>query len=74
MSSSLFKIDLNVDKEYIPLINDLVRMGVIHIVTQLLLNISSNETFDMQFIQTIFYVLLSICIYWLIIRKIIIIE
>ena len=74
MSSSLFKIDLNVDKEYIPLINDLIRMGVIHIVTQLLLNISSNETFDMQFIQTIFYVLLSICIYWLIIRKIIIIE
>ena len=72
--SSLFKIDLNVDKEYIPLINDLIRMGVIHIVTQLLLNISSNETFDMQFIQTIFYVLLSICIYWLIIRKIIIIE
>lgn len=74
MSSSLFKIDLNIDKEYIPLINDLVRMGVIHIVTQLLLNISSNETFDMQFIQTIFYVLLSICIYWLVIRKIIIIE
>ena len=72
--SSLFKIDLNVDKEYIPLINDLLRMGVIHIVTQLLLNISSNETFDMQFVQTIFYVLLSICIYWLIIRKIIIIE
>ena len=66
--SSLFKIDLNVDKEYIPLINDLIRMGVIHIVTQLLLNISSNETFDMQFVQTIFYVLLSICIYWLIIR------
>lgn len=74
MSSSLFKIDLNIDKEYIPLINDLVRMGVIHIVTQLLLNISTNETFDMQFIQTIFYVLLSICIYWLVIRKIIIIE
>lgn len=72
--SSLFKIDLNVDKEYIPLINDLIRMGVIHIVTQLLLNISSNETFDMQFVQTIFYVLLSICIYWLIIRKIVIIE
>ena len=72
--SSLFKIDLNVDKEYIPLINDLIRMGVIHTVTQLLLNISSNETFDMQFVQTIFYVLLSICIYWLIIRKLIIIE
>ena len=72
--ASLFKIDLNIDKEYIPLINDLIRMGVIHIVTQLLLNICSNETFDMQFVQTIFFVLLSICIYWLIIRKIVIIE
>ena len=72
--ASLFKIDLNVDKEYIPLINDLIRMSVIHIVTQLLLNISSNEGFDMHFIQTVFYVLLSICIYWLIIRKLIIIE
>lgn len=71
---SLFKIDLNIDKEYIPLINDLVRMGVIHIITQLLFNISNNESFNLQFIQTIFFVLLGICVYWLVIRKIVIIE
>ena len=71
---SLFKIDLNIDKEYIPLINDLIRMGVIHIITQLLFNISNNESFNLQFIQTIFFVLLGICVYWLIIRKIVIIE
>ena len=71
---SLFKFDLNIDKEYIPLLNDLVRMGVIHIITQLLLNITNNDSFDLQFFQTILFVLLSICIYWLVIRKIIIIE
>ena len=71
---SLFKLDLNIDKEYIPLLNDLVRMGVIHIITQLLLNLTNNDPFDLQFFQTILFVLLSICIYWLVIRKIIIIE
>ena len=71
---SLFKLDLNIDKEYIPLLNDLVRMGVIHIITQLLLNLTNNDSFDLQFFQTILFVLLSICIYWLVIRKIIIIE
>lgn len=72
---SLFKIDLNIDKEYIPLINDLIRMGVIHIVAQLLFNVSNNEKFlTTEFIQTVLYVLLGICVYWLVVRKVIIVE
>ena len=74
---SLFKIDLNVDKEYIPLINDLIRMSVIHIIAQLLFNFSDtkkNPFFTIEFLQTILFVLLGICSYWLIFRKILIIE
>ena len=72
---SLFKIDLDREKEYIPLVNDLVRMSVIHIVTQLLFNISNGESFmKPEFIQTVLFVLLGICVYWLIIRKIVILE
>ena len=72
---SLFKIDLDIEKEYIPLVNDLVRMSVIHIVTQLLFNISNGESFmKAEFLQTVLFVLLGICVYWLIIRKIVILE
>jgi hypothetical protein len=72
---SLFKIDLDIEKEYIPLVNDLIRMSVIHIVTQLLFNISNGESFmKTEFIQTVLFVLLGICVYWLIIRKIVILE
>ena len=72
---SLFKLDLDIEKEYIPLVNDLIRMGVIHIVTQLLFHMSNGESFfRTEFLQTVVFVLLGICVYWLIIRKIVIIE
>lgn len=72
---SLFKLDLDIEKEYIPLVNDLIRMGVIHIVTQLLFNMSNGDSFfRTEFLQTVVFVLLGICVYWLIIRKIVIIE
>tara|TARA_B100001758_G_C18310506_1_gene557568 strand:- start:678 stop:902 length:225 start_codon:yes stop_codon:yes gene_type:complete len=72
---SLFKLDLDIEKEYIPLVNDLIRMSVIHIVTQLLFHISTGESFfKTEFLQTVLFVLLGICSYWLIIRKIVILE
>ena len=75
--SSLVQFNLNINKDYIPLINDLIRMAVIQIVAQTLFVTSSRgkETFFNEvFIQTLFYILLGVLVYWLIIRKIFIIR
>ena len=75
--SSLVQFNLNINKDYIPLINDLIRMAVIQIVAQILFVTSSRgkETFfNEMFIQTLFYILLGVLVYWLIIRKIFIIR
>lgn len=75
--SSLLSFDLNIDKEYIPLINDIIRMSVIQIVAQFLFclsNPSQNSMFGETFIQTLFFLLIGIVVYWLIIRKVVIIN
>ena len=60
--------------EYLPLINDLIRMAAIQITAQLLHCSRTPEAsfFSSGFIQMLSFVLLGIGVYWLIIRKIII--
>ena len=41
--SSLLSFDLNIDKEYLPLINDIIRMSVIQIVAQFLFVLISEN-------------------------------
>lgn len=75
--SSLLSFDLNIDKEYLPLINDVIRMSVIQIVAQFLFvlsNPSQNSMFGETFIQTLFFLLIGIAVYWLIIRKVVVIN
>jgi hypothetical protein len=75
--SSLLSFDLNIDKEYLPLINDIIRMSVIQIVAQFLFvlsNPSQNSMFGETFIQTLFFLLIGIAVYWLIIRKVVVIN
>jgi len=73
--SSLWQINLNIDKEYIPMINDLYRMSIIQIVAQLLFffsNPAKNNFFDDTFIQTLTFILIGIISYWLVLKKIVI--
>jgi len=75
--SSLVQFNLNINKDYIPLINDLIRMAVIQVVAQILFVTSSQgqeSFFNEMFLQTLFYILLGVLVYWLIIRKIFIIR
>jgi len=75
--SSLLQFNLNIDKEYIPLINDVIRMSVIQIVAQMLFyfaNPKNNRMFGEIFLQTLFFLIIGIIVYWLIIRKIVIIK
>ena len=75
--SSLWQINLNINKEYIPMINDLYRMAIIQIVAQMLYyftNPSKNYFMDEMFIQTLLYILVGIIAYWLIVKKIFIFK
>jgi hypothetical protein len=52
-------------------------MGVIQIVAQLLFVFSSRgreNFFNEVFLQTLFFILIGVLVYWLIIRKIFIIQ
>ena len=72
-SEALFQYELPFEKEYLPLINDIIRMAVIQITAQLMYSTrNSTNFFSKNFIQMLSFILLGITVYWLIIRKIII--
>lgn len=75
--SALIQFDLNIDKEYIPVINDVIRMMAIQIVAQVLFVMSSKtkeKFFNEVFIQTLFFIIIGVLAYWLIVRKLIIFQ
>ena len=60
--SSLYKINLDIDKEYIPMINDLVRMGIIQIVAQTLFYMISPDKISLiseAFLKTLIFICIS---------------
>ena len=67
----------NIDKEYHPLINDLIRMISILLITNLLMylnNPSKNKFLGEYYINIMTFVVLGIMTYWLIIKKIIVLN
>ena len=74
---SIFQLHLNLPVDYIPMINDISRVAIIQIVAQILFYISNpieNPFWSLPFIQTIFFLLIGVIVYWLIIRNIITIH
>jgi heme/copper-type cytochrome/quinol oxidase subunit 4 len=62
------------NKEYIELINDICRMIIIQITVQFLFFINSPsevEFFAAEFILLVIYIVLAVCLYWLIFRKLV---
>jgi hypothetical protein len=58
--------------EYIPYVEDVMRMVTIQIVIQLMMFLqspSTNKFFDVHFIEIVFYVVLGVTAYWLLVRK-----
>ena len=70
---ALFHYELQIEKEYLPLINDLLRMAIIQITAQMMYSSHSNTSFwSKNFIQMLAFILLGIAVYWLVFRKIVI--
>ena len=59
------------NKEYLPMVEDIVRMMTIQITLQFLLYINGNENafFTGDFFMLLVYIALGVCVYWLIIKK-----
>ena len=73
---SLFKVNLEESKEYKPLLDDIIRFSTIQIVTHIFICLTKAEAdlFDPNFFQTLFFLIISIVVYWLIIKKVFKIE
>jgi len=73
--SSLYTIHLDLDAQYIPMINDLLRIFTIQIVAQLMFGLTrkgpSFSFLSEIFLQTLVFLLLGVLVYWLCIHKII---
>ena len=73
--SNLNNLKKKIDKEYHPLLNDLIRMLSILIITNLLMffsNPSKNKFLGEYYVNIITFVVLGIMTYWLVIKKIVI--
>jgi hypothetical protein len=69
-----FNISKHVGKEYLPFIEDVLRMFTIQVVLQFMIFVhspSTNHFFDVRFIEVLVYILLGVSMYWLVLKKLI---
>lgn len=74
---SQFSWEINVpNKEYLSLLEDLMRMVTIQITIQFLYFINNDNVsfFSADFVLLLIYVVLGVCVYWLVIKKLVIFK
>lgn len=68
---SLYTIALPTDKEYIGMFEDILRMVTIQVTIQFLYALNTSAEFmTVDFLLLIIYVILGVCLYWLVVRKV----
>lgn len=75
--SPLFEWAIDMDPSYFPMLNDIMRMGVIQLVVQFLffvVNPAENPFFSTMFLQTIGFVIIGVLVYWLLVRNIVMLR
>jgi hypothetical protein len=76
---TLFKYQLSnhIDKEYIPYIEDVVRMLLLQSTIQFMYFIkdpANNKMFTFDFIELILYVIIGVSVYWLVFKKMVLLK
>lgn len=83
MNSSIFcqlyelDISTHLGKEYIPFIEDVTRILIIQIIFQIMLvfkNPMNYGFFDGDFIESLFYLTIGVCVYWLIFKRLVVVK
>lgn len=62
--------------DYIDLIQDIVRMVIIQLTIQFLYYVNNTENgfFTVDFILLVLYIVLGVCVYWLVFKKLVTIQ
>lgn len=74
--ASLYVVDVP-KKEYLPMIDDIARMVIIQFSIQLLLfatNPEENQFFSADFILLLIYIVLGVCLYWLVFKRLVLFK
>ena len=66
---ALFHYELQIEKEYLPLINDLLRMAIIQITAQMMYSSHNNTSFWVKFYSNVSLYSLRCSVYWLVFLK-----
>ena len=72
MSYSIF--NKKIDEEYVPFVNDSIKMTIILIVVNVLMfltNPKKNVLFGGHYVKLMSFILLGLSTYWLVVKKII---
>ena len=72
--SSLWAIRLNVEENYIGMIDDLIKYTTIVLLSRFLWVSNTSKYFSKNFFKILLYPIIGILFYWLIINKVIIIN
>lgn len=75
-SNELYQVSLSkyIGKEYLPFIEDVLRMFTIQVILQFMIFIQAptmNRFFDARFIEVLFYIMLGVSVYWLVLKKLV---
>lgn len=70
MQRHLWQMNIkNGDGEYVPFVEDLMRMTTIQLTMQLLMTFQGVAAIDMSFLVYLMQVLVGVSAYWLIVRR-----
>jgi hypothetical protein len=72
--NTIIDLKSKIDKEYLPLVNDLIKMGILLLTVNFLMFMSNpkkNKFMSESYVQLTIFVLLGISTYWLVIKPVV---
>jgi hypothetical protein len=70
-------LDFTIPEEYKPFLDDIMRVASIQITIQFLYYMNSNGVipfFSLDFFFMLLYIILGVCVYWMIIKKLLLLK
>lgn len=69
-----FNVTKFIDKDYVPYIEDLIRMITLQFVIQFMYFVkdpTNNDLMSVNFLELIIYIIIGVSVYWLIFKKLV---
>lgn len=72
--NSLMEVNVTkiIDKEYVPYIEDLIRMVILQVIINFMYfskDPTNNAFFTIEFVELILYIIIGVSVYWLLFKK-----